>query len=211
MVRWLRILFGTLRSCLRTQRELALENLALRQQLAVWKARGPRPRLTDTDRMFWALLSRLWTSWRHSLQVVRPETVVGWHRQGFRTIRSAHGQCRSPRSDSAHELRQSSLGCAKHPRRVAEARFNGVASDGVEVHAPTSTAAVAGVARVFEQSREGLNRLRFLHGTHRDLSGPVRAVDPDPQPAPAGAFQCHRPSDGGMDGTPTARGMRVGG
>src|SRR5438270_6565040 len=69
MVRWLRILF---------------ENLALRQQLAVWKARGPRPRLTETDRMFWVLLSRLWTSWRHSLQVVRPETVVGWHRQGFR-------------------------------------------------------------------------------------------------------------------------------
>src|SRR5438105_15598852 len=84
IVRWLRILFGTLRSCLRTQRELALENLALRQQLAVWKARGPRPRLTETDRMFWVLLSRLWTSWRHSLQVVRPETVVGWHRQGFR-------------------------------------------------------------------------------------------------------------------------------
>ena len=43
MVRWLRILFGTLRSCLRTHRELALENLALRQQLAVWKAREPRP------------------------------------------------------------------------------------------------------------------------------------------------------------------------
>src|SRR5437899_5250500 len=84
MVRWLGILFGTLRSCLRTHRELARENLALRQQLAVWKARGPRPRLTETDRMFWVLLSRLWTSWRHSLQVVRPETVVGWHRQGFR-------------------------------------------------------------------------------------------------------------------------------
>src|SRR5437773_5418397 len=44
MVRWLAILFGTLRSCLRTHRELALENLVLRQQLAVWKAREPRPR-----------------------------------------------------------------------------------------------------------------------------------------------------------------------
>src|SRR5262249_52860062 len=84
MIRWLRILFGTLRSCLRTHRELALENLALRQQLAVWKARQPRPRLTETDRIFWVLLSRLWRSWRHSLQVVRPETVVGSHRRGFR-------------------------------------------------------------------------------------------------------------------------------
>src|SRR2546430_804954 len=79
-----RILFGTLRSSVRTHRELALENLALRQQLAVWKAREPRPRLTEMDRIFWVVLSRLWTSWRHSLQVVRPETVVGWHRQGFR-------------------------------------------------------------------------------------------------------------------------------
>jgi hypothetical protein len=79
MVRWLRILFGTLRSCLRAHRELSLENLALRQQLAVWKARQP----AEVDRLFWVLLSRLWTSSRHSLQVVRPETVVGWHRQGF--------------------------------------------------------------------------------------------------------------------------------
>src|SRR2546426_10632325 len=88
MVRWLGILLGTLRSTVRTHRELALENLALRQQLAVWKARQPRPRLTAMDRIFWVVLSRLWKSWRNSLQVVRPETVVGWHRQGFRRYRS---------------------------------------------------------------------------------------------------------------------------
>src|SRR2546428_313568 len=84
MVRWLGILIGTLRSTVRTHRELALENLALRQQLAVWKAHQPRPRLTAMARIFWVVLSRLWKSWRNSLQVVRPETVVGWHRQGFR-------------------------------------------------------------------------------------------------------------------------------
>src|SRR2546422_11276587 len=84
MVRWLGILLGTLRSTIRTHRELALENLALRQQLAVWKSRQPRPRLTAMDRIFWVVLSRLWKGWRNSLQVVRPETVVGWHRQGFR-------------------------------------------------------------------------------------------------------------------------------
>ena len=84
MVRWLGILLRTLRSAGRTRRELALENLALRQQLAVWKARQPRPRLTETDRVFWIVLSRLWKNWRSSLQVVRPETVVRWHRRGFR-------------------------------------------------------------------------------------------------------------------------------
>src|SRR5213594_2242900 len=84
MVRWLGTALGTLRSAVRTRRELALENLALRQQLAVWKARQPRPRLTERDRIFWIVLSRLWKNWRSSLQVVRPETVVRWHRRGFR-------------------------------------------------------------------------------------------------------------------------------
>src|SRR5437867_3735017 len=48
------------------------------------EVRGPRPRLTVMDRSFWVVLSRFWKSWRSSLQMVRPETVVGWHRQGFR-------------------------------------------------------------------------------------------------------------------------------
>ena len=50
----------------------------------MWKVRQPRPQLTATDRLFWVVLSRLWKNWRSSLQVVRPETVVRWHRQGFR-------------------------------------------------------------------------------------------------------------------------------
>jgi putative transposase len=84
MIRWLGILFGTLRSTVRTHRELALENLALRQQLTVWKARQPRPPLTELDRIFWVVLLRLWKNWRSSLHVVRPETVVRWQRRGFR-------------------------------------------------------------------------------------------------------------------------------
>jgi putative transposase len=83
MIRWLGILLRTLRSAVRTRRELALENLALRQQLAVWKARQPRPRLTEMDRIFWVAMSRRWKNWRSSLQLVRPETVVRWHRRGF--------------------------------------------------------------------------------------------------------------------------------
>src|SRR5437879_2652869 len=106
MLRWLAILFGTLRSTVRTQSELALENLALRQQLAVWKARQPRPRLTEMDLIFWVLLSRLWTGWRYSLQVVRPETVVGWHRQGFRRYWAWKSRHRSGRPMIGTELRE---------------------------------------------------------------------------------------------------------
>src|SRR5947208_16571468 len=91
MVRWLGILLGTLRSTVHTHRELALENLALRQQLAVWKARQPRPPLTAMDRIFWVALSRLWKSWRNSLQVVRPETVGGWCISMSRNIRPRIG------------------------------------------------------------------------------------------------------------------------
>src|SRR5437867_11559453 len=81
MVRWLGILIRTFRPGVRTSRELALENLAQRQQLAVCKARQAGTRLTEMDRIFWIVVSRLWKNWRSSLQVVRPETVVRWHRR----------------------------------------------------------------------------------------------------------------------------------
>jgi putative transposase len=105
MIRWLGILFGTLQSTIRTQRELALENLALRQQLAVWKAREPRPRLTEMDRLFWVFLSRQWTNWRQSLHVVKPETVVRWHRQGFRRYWAWKSRRRLGRPTIGTELR----------------------------------------------------------------------------------------------------------
>jgi transposase InsO family protein len=84
MLKWLEIIVRTVVSTLCTQRSLAIENLVLRQQLAVLKHRHPRPRLTDTDRFFWVVLSRIWVDWRESLHIVQPETVVRWHRQGFR-------------------------------------------------------------------------------------------------------------------------------
>ncbi len=84
MIKWLGIVVRTLRSLLRTQHELALENLVLRQQVAALKLRHPRPRLTDADRLFWVVVYRVWPKWRSALHVVQPATVVRWHRQGFR-------------------------------------------------------------------------------------------------------------------------------
>jgi hypothetical protein len=71
-------------SFFRGRRALILENLALRQQLAVYKRAQKRPRLQSTDRAFWVWLSKLWDGWRTPLILVRPETVIRWHRQGFR-------------------------------------------------------------------------------------------------------------------------------
>src|SRR6202521_5352206 len=62
---------------------LLLENLALRQQLAVLKRKHPRPKLAVFDRLFWVLARRFWSGWKQALIVVTPETVVYWHRSGF--------------------------------------------------------------------------------------------------------------------------------
>jgi putative transposase len=43
-----------------------------------------RPKLTARDRFFWACLSELWSDWRTALVIVKPETVIAWHRKGFR-------------------------------------------------------------------------------------------------------------------------------
>ena len=63
---------------------LAAENLALRQQLALCRQSVKRPKLRPRDRVFWVLLSRLWSNWRSALAIVQPETVIQWHRMGFK-------------------------------------------------------------------------------------------------------------------------------
>src|SRR2546422_62142 len=64
--------------------KLALENLALRQQLDVYKRTMARPRLRRTDRLFWVVLARVWAGWRRPLVIVTPETVLRWQRRRFR-------------------------------------------------------------------------------------------------------------------------------
>jgi transposase InsO family protein len=63
---------------------LVLENLMLRQQLAVLKRRHPRPSIGPLDKLFWVVVRRFWSGWKQALMVVTPETVVRWHRTGSR-------------------------------------------------------------------------------------------------------------------------------
>src|SRR6516162_9992955 len=81
ILRWLGIL---IRAAVRDRRDLALENLAIRQQLGVVKRQKGVPQLRRKDRLFWVVLSRIWAAWRRALHVVKAETVVGWQRKGFR-------------------------------------------------------------------------------------------------------------------------------
>jgi putative transposase len=84
-MRLILLLLTALRSICRSRSAVELEILALRHQIGVLqRAAKKRPPLTPADRVFWAVLSRLWKDWRSALVIVKPETVIGWHRQGFR-------------------------------------------------------------------------------------------------------------------------------
>ena len=84
MITLLLRLFRLLPFFLGGHRQLALENLALRQQLAVYKRTMTRPPLRRTDRLFWVALARVWAGWRRPLLIVTPDTVLRWQRRRFR-------------------------------------------------------------------------------------------------------------------------------
>ena len=91
----------------RSRRDLLLENLALRQQLGVFERKHPKPRFRPSDRLFWVLLRRMWSGWKRALILVQPETVIRWHRAGFKlywTWLSRH-RTRAGRKCVSRELR----------------------------------------------------------------------------------------------------------
>ncbi len=91
----------------RGHRAVALENLALRQQLAALTRTVTHPRLRRRDRLFWILLAKGWREWRTALMVVQPETVLRWHRQWLRrrwAQRSRSNRPGRPSTDSAIRL-----------------------------------------------------------------------------------------------------------
>src|SRR5262245_22023950 len=86
---------------LRGQASLQAENIALRHQLTVLQRsqQTKRPVIKPRDRCLWVWLSRLWSEWRAALIIIKPETVIGWHRQGFRwywTWKVRHGKSGRP-------------------------------------------------------------------------------------------------------------------
>jgi putative transposase len=88
----------------RSRLHTSLEVLALRQQVAVLKRKRPRPALTRFDRFFWTALRQLWPQWSDVLIIVKPETVVGWHRSGFRLYWRWRSRPRGRRPKVSQEL-----------------------------------------------------------------------------------------------------------
>ena len=79
-----KVLFLLFRGLFISRTSLVLENLALRQQLAVQQRTIKQPKLKNKGRLFWAWFSQIWPAWRSALIIVKPETVIKWHRQSFK-------------------------------------------------------------------------------------------------------------------------------
>src|SRR5437870_2687205 len=78
--------FRFVRLLLSGHQAVAVENAALRMQLAAFQRKRKRPLLTTLDRVFWVTLRSLWSDWRHPLIYVQADTVVRWHRERFRNF-----------------------------------------------------------------------------------------------------------------------------
>ena len=99
-------LLHSLRFMVRSRASLHLEIIALRHQLAVVnRSRRPRLRFTSADRMLWAWLSRSWRGWRSAVHIVKPETVIAWHRRGFRLFWTWKSRHRTGRPAVPHDVR----------------------------------------------------------------------------------------------------------
>src|SRR6266481_3562310 len=84
VLRALQVLAAVASSAFKSRATLRLENLALRHHLGILRRSAKRPKLTSADRLLWAWLCEAWSDWRSALVIVKPETVIGWHRKGFR-------------------------------------------------------------------------------------------------------------------------------
>jgi len=93
------------RAFFRSRGDTALEVLALRQQVAVLKRKRPCPRLNRLDRLFWTTLRQLWSRWTDVLVIVKPETVIGWHRAGLRLYWGWRSRLRGGRPKITEEIR----------------------------------------------------------------------------------------------------------
>ena len=100
MVRWAAT---ALAGFLKSRTSLVAENLCLRQQLLVLRRRNLRPRLKDADRRFWIIACRWFSDWRRTLVIVQPETVLGWHRKGWKSY--WRWWSRAPGSRGRHPIR----------------------------------------------------------------------------------------------------------
>ena len=152
----------------KSRSRLEAENLFLRHQLNLALGqKPPRVRLLGSDRALLVWMVRLWPCWLGVVQITQPETILRWHRAGFRSFwrwmseegRAAKDRSRAARIDPAHEHGEFALGCLTDPRRAVDAGFRSRSVDGVEIHGATTQTTVSNLEDVSAQRLPTLRRL----------------------------------------------------
>jgi hypothetical protein len=179
---------ATLSSIFRSRAALELENLALRHQIGVLqRSARKRPTLTSWDRLLWICPSRLWRDWRSALAMVKPETVVAWHRAGFPPVLDLEGAPRptrttrhfapGPRSDPQDVPGESRLGCTPYPRRAAQTGHRHRGEQRKQIHGALPQAAVSDLMRISGESAKQLVSVDFFTAPHfRRLNSDLAAA-----------------------------------
>jgi hypothetical protein len=173
-------LLATLSSIFRSRAALGLEILALRHQIGVLqRSARKRPKLTSGDRLLWICLSHLWRDWRSTLAIVKPATVVAWHRAGFRlfwTWKVRRGQPGRP--VISREVRdpqdvpgESGLGCTPHPRRTAQTRHRHRGEQCEQIYGVLPQAALSDLAHISGESRQAWSFARDVCWSALRVSG----------------------------------------
>jgi hypothetical protein len=146
---------GAMRCTFHTRAELALENLALRQQLANLRHTSGRPRIRMADLALWLVLSRLWSRWADVLVIVKPDTVIRWHRTGFSLFWRWKSRSRtSAQNDVSPEVKalirrmaEANVGGTSHPPRRRRQRRSALRvrifrNPGLQAHIPAHACSV---------------------------------------------------------------------
>ena len=158
-----------LRAFLIARHPLALEAVALRQQLAVYKRKQPRPKLKRFDRLFWVVVRRIWSNWSEALILVKPETVVSRHRAGYRLFwkwRSRRQRVGRPKL--AEEVRDLIRRMKRENPTWGAPRIHGeLLALGFEISEPTVSRYIRCLKRIPEQ-RKALQWLAFRNN-HREV------------------------------------------
>jgi hypothetical protein len=164
-----RAVISYVRALIVPRHKLALEAAALRQQLAVLKRKQPRPKLHRFDRLFWVALRQLWSGWAEALIIVKPETVVSWHRAGFRLFwRWRSRSRRVGRPKVSEEIRQLIRRMkAENPTWGAPRIHGELLQLGFEISEPTVSRYLQGLKRHYHEDK-AKRWLAFL-SNHREV------------------------------------------
>jgi transposase len=126
MLEYLGLIVGLLLATLRSRGDLLAENLLLRQQVTVLtRPTRKRPKLRASDKVFWLLARLARGDWRQHLVLVRPETVVRWHRRGWRLFWRWKSRARPGRPRLSAEIQELIARMAAENRAWGSERIRG--------------------------------------------------------------------------------------